>query len=358
MLRTVSIKVKKNTNLKYKSLDLDSVGFGNIFTDHMFRQSWHNGSWNEGSIVPHEPLSLSPGCLGLHYGQSVFEGLKAYRGSQDNIIRVFRPWQNGARFEMSCERLCIPPIPVDFFVEAISALVTVEREWVPKSRSNSLYVRPLIFASEGHLSVRPATSYEFLIITAPVSEYFHRDGPGITLKAEDQFTRAAPGGMGAAKTGGNYASTLKATGDGLISGYDQILWLDSKEHRYVEEAGHMNIFFRIADKVVTPPLAGTILPGVTRDSILYLLKEWKIEYEERPISVDELMIAEKEGTLFEAFGAGTAAVVAPIKNIEFKGDQIIVPDPNKDAICSRLYSELTNIQYGETDDRYGWMLDI
>ncbi len=354
----MSIRIKKTKNPKHTASNLEAVGFGNTFTDHMFRQSWDNGSWREGSIVPHEPLSLSPGCLGLHYGQSVFEGLKAYRGSHDNVIRVFRPWQNGARFKTSCERLCIPSMSVDLFVEAISALVAVETTWVPKSRSHSLYIRPLIFGSEGHLSVRPATSFEFVIIAAPVSEYFHHNGPGITLKAEDKFTRAAPGGMGSAKTGGNYASTLKAIGDGLNSGYDQILWLDSKEHRYIEEAGHMNIFFRIKDKIITPPLAGTILPGVTRNSILQLLNEWRIEYEERPISIDELMISEKEGTLFEAFGAGTAAVVAPIKNIEFKGHQISVPDSTEKTICSRLYKELTSMQYGETDDRYGWMLEI
>ena len=324
----------------------------------MFRRQWKDGQWGEGSVVPHEKIQISPGCLGLHYGQAVFEGLKAYRGTRDNVIRLFRPERNAARLEASCERLCIPAIAPDDFLEAISTLVSVEKEWVPNSRSETLYLRPLVFGSEGHLSVRPATSYEFLIIAAPVSEYFDRGGPGISLKAEDHFTRAAPGGMGAAKTGGNYASTLRPTGDGLANGYDQILWLDSEEHQFIEEAGQMNIFFRIGDTVITPPLAGTILPGVTRDSILSLLGEWGIENEERRISIAELKDAKRKDNLVEVFGAGTAAVVAPIKRIEFKRESIVVPDAAPDALCNRLYNELTGIQYGEIPDHYGWTLVV
>jgi len=324
----------------------------------MFRQRWRAGRWEEGSVVPHEKIEISPGCLGVHYGQAVFEGLKAYRGTQDDTIRLFRPDRNAKRLSDSCDRLCIPRVPLDYFIEAISTLVSIEREWVPKSRTQTLYLRPLIFGSEGHLSVRPATSYEFIIIAAPVSEYFDRDGPGILLKAEDSFTRAAPGGMGAAKTGGNYASTLKPTGDGLATGYDQILWLDSEEHRFIEEAGQMNIFFRLGNKVITPPLSGTILPGVTRDSILLLLAEWGIETEERRIPIDELKQAEKEKALIEVFGAGTAAVVAPIKQIEFKGEAIRIPQPSSDSFCTRLYKQLTGIQYGEIPDRYGWTVHI
>ena len=354
----MSITVHKSPSPRHSSIDLSTVGFGNVFTDHMFRRQWKEGHWREGSIVPHENIPISPGCLGLHYGQAVFEGLKAYRGTQDNIIRLFRPDRNAARLAASCERLCIPTISADDLLEAISTLVAVEKEWVPHSRSETLYLRPLVFGSEGHLSVRPATSYEFLIIAAPVSEYFDRRGPGISLKAEDYFTRAAPGGMGAAKTGGNYASTLRPTGDGLANGYDQILWLDSEQHQFIEEAGQMNIFFRIGDKVITPPLAGTILPGVTRDSILRLLGEWGIESEERRISIAELRDAKKKNHLVEVFGAGTAAVVVPIKNIEFKRESIVVPDPTPEALCNRLYNELTGIQYGEISDQYGWTLAV
>jgi branched-chain amino acid aminotransferase len=354
----LAIKINKATSDRWASIDLSDIEFGNVFSDHMFHQRWRNGVWTEGGLAPHGKIQISPAALGLHYSQAVFEGLKAYRGTSDNVIRLFRPDKNAARLQASCDRLCIPQVSTEYFLEAISALVSLDKKWVPDNRSQSLYLRPILFGSEAHLSVRPARSYEFFIIAAPVSEYFDRAGPGISLRAEDHYTRAAPGGMGAAKTGGNYASTLRATEDGLEKGFDQILWLDSKRHCFIEEAGHMNIFFRIGEKVLTPALTGTILPGVTRDSIITLLDDWGVQTEEKKISIDELKNAMKSGELVEAFGAGTAAVVVPIRRIEHRSTSILIPNLDSNTLCNRLYDELTGIQYGEIADRYNWMTKI
>ena len=354
----MTIQIKRTTSSRLTALDFSSIECGNVFSDHIFRQEWKDGVWQEPGLIPHQSIALNPAALGLHYGQVVFEGLKAYRGTQDSVIRLFRPHRNAKRLQESCERLCIPTVTTDDFLGAVRALVSLERDWVPASRLQTLYLRPILFGSEGHLAVRPARTYEFLILAAPVSEYFDRAGPGISLKAEDRFTRAAPGGMGAAKTGGNYAATLKPTGDSLDGGFNQVLWLDAHEHQFIEEAGQMNIFFRLGDTVVTPPLSGTILPGVTRDSVLTLLDEWGIAREERRISIKELHDAAQGGLLCEAFGAGTAAVVAPVQSIQYRGSDIAIPDPGPDALFRRLYDELTGIQYGEISDRHGWTVPV
>ena len=354
----MTIQIEKTTSSRLATLDFSAIEFGNVFSDHLFRQEWKDGTWQDPTIVPHQSIALSPAALGLHYGQVVFEGLKAYRGTHDNVIRLFRPDRNAKRLQKSCERLCIPTVTTDDFLDAVSALASLEEDWVPPSRLQTLYLRPILFGSEGHLAVRPAQTYEFLILAAPVSEYFDREGPGISLKAEDRFTRAAPGGMGAAKTGGNYAATLRPTGDSLEGGFNQVLWLDAYEHQFIEEAGQMNIFFRLGDTVVTPPLSGTILPGVTRDSVLTLLDEWGVAREERRISIKELNDAANEGLLSEAFGAGTAAVVAPVQSIQYQGSNIAIPDPGPDALCRRLYDELTGIQYGEIPDRHDWVVAV
>ena len=354
----MNIQIEKTAKSRLGEVDFSKVEFGNVFSDHMFSQKWEDGAWQSARIIPYGPVALNPAALGLHYGQTVFEGLKAYRGTRDGILRLFRPEKNGKRLVQSCERLCIPAIRVEDFIEAVTALVSLDRDWVPKSRLQTLYLRPILFGTEGHLAVRPASAYDFLIVAAPVSEYFDRAGPGIYLKAEDRFTRAAPGGTGAAKTSGNYAATLRPTGDSLAEGFNQVLWLDAHEHGYVEEAGQMNIFFRIDDTVVTPSLSGTILPGVTRESVLALLEEWGIHTEERRISMEEIQDASKDGILREAFGAGTAAVVAPVRSIQYRGVDIAVPDAAPDMLCSRLYDELTGIQYGEVADRYGWTVPI
>ncbi|MBT5228053.1 MAG: branched chain amino acid aminotransferase, partial [Proteobacteria bacterium] len=260
--------LKKNSDLQ--SVTGQDLGFGNFFSDHMLVREWADDAWGDATIRPRAALEVEPTALGIQYGQSVFEGLKAYRGTRDGIARLFRPDRNAARLEASCFRLCIPPISPKEFVECITEIVSVESCWIPEHRGHALYLRPLVFANEGHLAVRPSSRYLFVITAAPVAPYFSSSSPGLRLKAEARFTRAAMGGTGASKTSGNYAPTLQPMASASQDGFDQILWLDAQEHAFAEEAGQMNVFFRIGDEVVTPELSGTILPGITRESVITL----------------------------------------------------------------------------------------
>ena len=334
-------------------VDFDDLGFGNVFSDHMFSCEYYEGCWQDPQIVPYGTISMEPGALCLHYGQAVFEGLKAFRGI-DDIPRVFRPDKNAERLQQSCERLCIPAIDQELFCSAIEQLVAIDEKWLPKRRGESLYIRPLIFATEPSLVVKPADRYLFLIITAPVRGYFSTQSGGVSLRAEPKYTRAAVGGTGFAKTGGNYAATLLPGTESVEQGFDQTLWLDGQDHSYVEEVGQMNIFFRIGDTYITPPLQGTILPGVTRDSVLTLLKDRGEVYEERPISIEEVISAYDTGDLKEVFGAGTAAVIAPISRIAYE-DSILEFDVASDDLTSKwLYETIMDIQTGASEDIYGW----
>ncbi len=333
--------------------DFNNLEFGNVFADHMFSCEFSDGRWHDAQIVPYGPVSMEPGALCLHYGQAVFEGLKAFKGI-DGISRVFRPDKNADRLQQSCERLCVPAIDKEMFCSAIEQLVAVDEKWLPSRRGESLYIRPLIFATESNLVVKAADRYLFLIITAPVKEYFSRQGGGVSLRAEPKYTRAAMGGTGFAKTGGNYAATLRPGEDSVAQGFDQTLWLDGRDHSYVEEVGQMNIFFRIGDTFVTPPLKGTILPGVTRDSVLTLLKDHGKKYEERPISMEEVIAAYDNGELKEVFGAGTAAVIAPVGRIGY-GDTTLTFDVEPDNLASNwLYESIVDIQTGAAEDTHGW----
>ena len=331
------------------------LGFGNVFSDHMLVRDWAHGEWGRAAITPREPISVEPSALGIHYGQSVFEGLKAYRGTHDGVIRLFRPDRNAARLEASSERLCIPTLPAEEFIECIRQLVATDAAWVPKEREHALYVRPMVFASEGHLAVRPARNYKLVITTAPVAPYFSSRSRALRLKAESRFTRAVPGGTGSAKTSGNYAPTLWPMASAAEEGFDQILWLDAQEHAFAEEAGQMNIFFRIGDEVVTPELSGTILPGVTRESALRLLEDWGIKATTRRVSVMELIKASDEGCLLEIFGAGTAAVIASVASISHLGKEISAAPAASGSLAERLREELLGIQYGERPDPHNWI---
>ena len=330
------------------------LGFGKIFSDHMFSMDWVGDKWIKPRIHPYGPIEIIPSALALHYGQSVFEGLKAYRGLTDNRIRLFRPHGNAQRLSNSCKRLCIPCVAPDIFINAIRELISIDSDWVPQGPDCSLYIRPLLFGSEGTLTVRAAATYRFIIMTSPVQEYFDRQGQGIYLKAEDRFTRASPGGTGGAKTAGNYAATLQPMSDSAGEGFDQILWLDGVEHRYVEEAGQMNIFFHIGDTIVTPDLSGTILPGITRDTILTILREWGYNIEERRISMDEVLTANQAGDVREVFGAGTAAVVVPIDRIHYLGQDLQLAPVGNDSLCQQLYQTITELQFGVGQDNHGW----
>ncbi len=348
-----SFPVTRIVRSRIDSVDFDNLGFEDDFSDHMFRCEFRDGQWIEPQIVPYGAFQIYPGALCLHYGQAVFEGLKAFRGIDGNI-RVFRPDMNAERLRNSCERLCIPPVDEELFCSAIDELVSLDEKWIPSKRGESLYVRPLIFATEPNLQVKAADRYLFLIITSPVKEYFSERKGGISLRAEPRYTRAAPGGTGFAKTGGNYAGTLRPGEDSIAQGFDQTLWLDGVEHLYVEEVGQMNIFFRIGDTFVTPPLQGTILPGVTRNSVLTLLKDRGEKCEERRIRIEEIIEAHHNGSLTEVFGAGTAAVITPVGRIAYQDEVIDLDADAPELMSKRLYDGIVDIQTGAVEDVHGW----
>ena len=348
-----NLHITRATRSRLHEVDASDLGFGKFYADHMFTMSYADGRWGTPEIQPFGPISVHPANSALHYGQAVFEGLKAYRGS-DQALRVFRADKNAERLLHSCERLCIPRIDPDLFIEAIDTLVALDHAWVPSGRGQSLYVRPIVFSDEGHLEVRPSSRYRFVIFTSPVRAYFDTAMKPVSLKAEQSYTRSAPGGVGYAKTAGNYGASLYPGKKGLEEGYQQVLWLDGVEHRYVEEVGAMNIFFRFGDTVVTPDLHGTILPGVTRDSVIHLLQDAGHRVEQRRIAIDEVMEGSRSGTLTEVFAAGTAAIIAPVGAIAVEGNEYAVGNGEGGEITRWLYDQITGIQHGEVADRFGW----
>jgi len=349
------LTVQRVTRSRLSQVDFDDLGFGKYFSDHMFSMRYRDGQWGEPEVLPYGEVGIEPGAASLHYGQSVFEGLKAFMGA-DGRARVFRPDMNARRLENSCQRLCIPAIPRGVFEEGIRLLIELDHAWIPRKRGQALYVRPLIFGTEPHLEVRPSGSFRLLVMTSPARNYYGESGAAVSLKVEEGYTRAAPGGTGFAKTGGNYAASLLPGDEAKRQGFQQVLWTDGAEHRYVEEVGQMNIFFRLKDKVITPMLRGTILPGVTRDSVLTLLKDFGIPAEERRIPVDEIVAAIQNGTMVEAFGAGTAAVISPVGRIGYRGESLLVNGGQPGALAQRLWDEIIDIQNGTLPDRHGWNL--
>ena len=347
------LRVQHATTSRRAEVDPSRLGFGDHFSDHMFSLRYRAGTWGRPEIVPLAPVPVHPASLALHYGQSVFEGLKAFRGV-DGKVRIFRPDRNAARLRESCRRLCIPALPDGAFEAAVEEIVRVEHEWIPTGRGEALYVRPLVFAEDAHLQVRPSSCFRLLIFTSPVANYYDRAAGAVSLKAQSRYTRAAPGGVGFAKTGGNYAAALFPATESIAEGFDQALWLDGTEHRYVEEVGQMNIFFDFEGRVATPDLRGTILPGVTRDSVLTLLRDRGIEVEERRIGIDEVIRRSEDGTLREAFGAGTAAVITPIGRIGHDGSMHDINGGAAGPLGAELYDALVGIQRGEREDRHGW----
>jgi len=347
---------------RLSQVNFDNLGFGAIFSDHMFSMAYADGEWVNPEIVPYQAIPLEPGVAMLHYGQTVFDGYKAFRGL-DSEVRIFRPDMNARRLYDSCRRLCIPIMDVeelcDIMIRATRQLIELDHEWIPSHWGQSLYVRPLVIGTEATLEVRAATSYRFMIMTSPVGSYFTNLEKGVSLRVEDRFTRAASvGGLGAAKTAANYAASLLPGFESRQQGFDQVLWLDGNEHRYVEEVGAMNIFFKIGGKVVTPPLGGSILPGVVRDSVLTLLDDWGLPADERRVAIDEVVEAFRAGEVEEVFGAGTAAVICPVASIGFKGEVFTVASASPGELTQRLYDEITGIQYGKLPDRYGWNVRV
>ncbi len=352
----LDIKITKTTTPKEKPQDESKLGFGKIFTDHMFIMNYTEGQgWHDARIVPYENISLSPAAMVFHYGQEMFEGLKAYRG-ENGEPRLFRPDMNAKRTNATNERLCIPQLPEEDFVEAVKALVKVDADWIPKAAGTSLYIRPFIIATDDFLGVAPSKTYMFMIILSPSGAYYASGLAPVGIWIEDDYVRAVRGGIGFAKTGGNYAASLAAQVKAHDGGYSQVLWLDGVERKYIEEVGAMNIFFKIDGKVVTPALSGSILPGITRNSVVTLCKSWGYEVEERKISVDELIEAQNTGKLEEVFGTGTAAVISPVGTLRYKDDVMTIGDGSIGELSQRLYDTVTGIQNGTVADEFGWVV--
>jgi branched-chain amino acid aminotransferase len=329
--------------------------FGRVFTDHMFLADWEEGmGWTSPRIVPFGPLSFSPAAAGLHYGQSMFDGLKAFRGD-DGKLRIFRLDRHCARMKEGAARLCMAEVDTELMRQAILELVRVEREWVPSAPGTSLYIRPAMFATEPFLGVRPASSYLFFIITSPVGAYYAEGMGPVKIRIEDRYVRAAPGGLGAVKAAANYVASLKASEEAKHAGFAQVLWTDALEHSALEEVGTMNLFVRIGDEFATPELSGTILGGVTRDSVITLLRRWGYAVNERRILVEELLRAHRAGTLKEVFGTGTAAVISPVGELGWKHQRFVIGDGQPGEISRRLFTAITDIQYGRAADPDGWI---
>ncbi len=346
------------TTPKVKPSDETKLGFGKIFTDHMFIMEWSaDAGWHDAKIVPYAPIALDPSCSCLHYSQSVFEGMKAYRDANGDI-RLFRPEENFKRLNDSNRRMCIPEIDETFALEGLKALVNVDKDWVPHTDGTSLYIRPFIIATEPFLGVHPSTSYKFIIILSPVGAYYASGLNPVAINVETKYVRAVRGGTGEVKAGANYAISLKAQNEAGTQGYSQVLWLDGVEQKYVEEVGAMNVFFKIGDEIVTPALHGSILPGITRKSSIEILKSWGLTVTEKRISIDELVKAYEDGNLKEAFGTGTAAVVSPIGELCYNGTVMKLSDGKIGETSQKLYDELTGIQWGKIADNFGWSVKI
>ncbi len=354
----MEIKVTKTTAPKAKPAKGEKLGFGHIFTDHMFMMNYTEGEgWHDARIVPYGNISLDPSAMVFHYGQEMFEGLKAYRGEDDKIY-LFRPDMNAKRANASNERLCIPEIPEEIFVDAVKAVVDIDRDWVPSDPGTSLYIRPFVIATDEFLGVAPSKTYLFIVILSPSGAYYESGLAPVGIWIEDDYVRAVKGGMGFAKTGGNYAASLIAQVKAHDAGYSQVLWLDGVERKYIEEVGAMNIMFKIGGKVITPALNGSILPGITRNPIINVCKAWGYEVEERRISVDELVEAAKNGSLEEVWGTGTAAVVSPVGKLRYMDDVMTIGDGGIGELTQKLYDELTGIQWGKREDPYGWRVEV
>ena len=353
----MNITITKTTAPKQKP-DQTKLGFGNYYTDHMFIMNYDEGQgWHDARIVPYGPFQLDPAAMVLHYGQEVFEGLKAYRTAEGKI-QLFRPEKNMARLNVSCERLCIPKLDEEFALEAIKTLVKVEEDWIPTEPGTSLYIRPYVFATDAHVGVHPAKHLIFAIILSPVGAYYPQGLAPVKIYVEQKYVRAVIGGTGFTKAGANYAISLKGQEEAAEQGYVQTLWLDGVERKYIEEVGAMNVFFVIGDEVVTPALVGSILGGITRMSIIELLQSKGYKVSERRISIDELVEAYKAGNLKEAFGTGTAAVISPIGELKY-GDLVMTVNNGEIGEISQMcYDTLTGIQWGRIPDTIGWVQEI
>ena len=353
----MQIRIEKTTTPKQKP-DWKNLGFGHIFTDHMFIMDYDEGQgWHDARVVPYQPVVLDPSALVFHYAQECFEGLKAYRLA-DGSVQLFRPDKNAERMQSTHDRLCIPQIPVADFVDAVKTLVSVDKDWVPSEPDTSLYIRPFTIATEGVLGVKASASYQFIIICSPSGAYYAEGLNPVKIYVEEEFVRACPGGTGAIKCGGNYAASMAAGEKAHQLGYSQVLWLDGVERKYVEEVGAMNIMFKLNGEIYTAATSGTVLPGITRMSCIEVLKNWGYKVNEGKLAIDTVMEAGKNGTLEEVFGTGTAAVISPVGSLRYKDDVVEINNFEIGELTQRLYDTLTGIQYGKIEDTFGWTVKV
>lgn len=354
MIAAPDISVTRTTSSRLKGLDIENLPFGKYFTDHMLEADFENGEWKNVEIKPYQPLALAPSLAALHYGQAIFEGIKAYKNDQGEAF-IFRPHDNYKRFNISADRMAMPEVPEEIFMEGMRLLIEIDKDWIPHHADHSLYIRPFMFSSDEMIGVRPSEKYKFLIILSPTGPYY---AAPMRINVEEHYVRAVPGGIGFAKAAGNYGAAMYPTAQARKAGYDQVLWMDAIEHKYVQECGTMNVFFVIGDTAVTPDLAsGTILAGVTRDSVIAILGEMGYKVEERPISIDEIMDAYKTGALKEVFGTGTAATISMIKELKYK-DFVMNFEVDKWTACPEVKKRMDGIKYGTAPDPHGWMYKI
>ena len=354
MIDAISIGIHPTTQSRINELDLDNLVFGHTFADHMFVADFDGKEWTDLRIVPYGDMPFKPALMPLHYGQAIFEGMKAYK-SEDGEVLVFRPYDNARRLNRSAHRLCMAEIPEDIFMCGLTELLRLDAQWVPQRDNYSLYIRPFMFATDEYIGVSPSKTYRFIIFNCPVGAYYSKP---VKVKVETEYVRAAPGGTGAAKCAGNYAASLYPAKLAQEAGYDQLIWTDGKEHKYVEEAGTMNFMFIIDGKLVTPAVSDSILDGITRKSIVQIAKDWGMTVEERKVSVEELIDGIKNGRLQEAFGAGTAAVVSPIYAIGHEGVDYNLPEIKPDNFANRVKRYLDDVKYGRVADPHEWVYQI
>ncbi len=354
MVEALDINVTKVERSKLLEMNLDNVPFGRFFTDHMLEADYENGEWKNVEIKPYQPLLLDPSTAALHYGQAIFEGIKAYKDSKGNAF-IFRPQDNFKRFNTSAARMNMPEVPEDIFMEGMRMLIDMDRNWIPSKAEHSLYIRPFMFSTDTAIGVKPSETYKFLILLSPTGPYY---AAPMKIYVEEKYTRAAPGGVGFAKNAGNYGASMLATTIAKKEGYDQVLWTDAFEHKYLQEVGTMNVFFVIGNKAITPSLEeGTILEGVTRDSVITILNEMGVTVSEEKITIDDLIAAHKSGELKEVFGTGTAATISMIRELKYK-DYVMQFDTNAWVTAPEVKSRMNAIREGRVPDTHGWMYKV
>ncbi|MCH2450124.1 MAG: branched-chain amino acid aminotransferase [Gracilimonas sp.] len=354
IITDTNITIEPVEQSRIHEVDFNNLVFGRKFSDHMFEMEFQDDKWGNPVIKPYAPFKMTPATNVLHYGQAVFEGMKAYY-VDENTVHIFRPKAHHERFNNSCRRMCIPETEYEIFIEALETLIKLDHQWIPRRSGTALYIRPFIFASDDLLAARASDTFTYQIITSPVGAYYTEGFNPVSLTTTDEYVRAVKGGTGEAKAAGNYAGSFLPAKKAKAAGYTQVLWLDAKEHKYIEEVGTMNIHFLIGDTLVTPALTGSILPGVTRRSVIALAKEWGLNVEERRITIDEVFEAHDSGELKEIFGSGTAAVVSPVGLIHHKGKKIELDREKPGEFAQKCFDKITDIQYGRAEDKFGWV---